>query len=185
MQSYRYTIPSIFSNCRLYSCIRFIWTSNIASKLTWSQDKTTITINSVRSRVKQIAESRKPMHHNSQCSQTLTPVKVSMYSASLILLIFFTYASYLSQIIVKRANLSSLIKKYVYRVVNGSTILHSCCRTESDACSRKPAKSSTLRIHASVPSHFEIRELKLGLLTTIHLLCKHTRNVKWPCKRIT
>jgi len=33
-QSYLWIIPSMLRNCLLYSCIRFTWTSNIASKLT-------------------------------------------------------------------------------------------------------------------------------------------------------
>lgn len=47
------------------------------------------------------------------------------------------------------------------------TFFHSVCKSGSSAYSLKPAMRSTLRIHASVPSHFEMIEHKLGLLTTI------------------
>lgn len=48
------------------------------------------------------------------------------------------------------------------------TIFHSWWKSVLSTWSLNPVRSSASRIQASVPSHFDIRALKLGLLTTIH-----------------
>lgn len=160
MQSYLWMIPNMLSSCLLYACIRFICTSNIASKLTCNIGYIAWSGNNrhagclAKKEVKWI------------CSETFTLVSVSMYSASLILLTLFICKSEVQRYWRLQNNKQLLFSDWGCRE-KYHTFFHSVCKSGSFAYSLKPAMRSIFRIHASVPSHFEMIEHKLGLLTTI------------------
>lgn len=161
-QSYLWIIPKILSNCLLYSCIRFTWTSNIASKLTCNK-KDTGKINFYDCNDGGNKILIKLFHINLHATHCFDVLSKPHFIKPFNLQYWKDRKMYQG-----RSYLVLLIqRKFVEKKPRNITIFHSCRKSVLSTWSLNPVRRSALRIQASVPSHFDKRTHKLGLLTTI------------------